>query len=79
MAVGDREFGELLGRVDALTTALHEALPALARRDMCQASCGQLERRVTALETRPARLWPAVIGALGVMLAAASLVVSMVR
>lgn len=55
MAVGDREFGALLERVDGLTQALHEALPALQRQDTCRLTCGQLERRITELEAAAGR------------------------
>jgi hypothetical protein len=79
MAVGDREFGALLERVDGLAEALHEALPALQRRDTCQLTCGALERRVAALEGRPVRLWPLLIGAAGVLVAIAALVVSLAK
>jgi hypothetical protein len=79
MSVGDREFGALLERVDGLAEALHDALPALQRRDTCQLTYGALERRIAAMEERSARLWPRMIGATGVLVSIAALVVSIAR
>jgi intracellular sulfur oxidation DsrE/DsrF family protein len=76
----------LIEQVRQLTEEIRKLASTTVQQVVCDERCRsrareieELTRRVMAVETRPVRMWPIAVGAVGLLLAAGSLVVAMVR
>lgn len=80
------EIATLTEQVRQLTEVNRQLAATTVPQVVCDERCrsrsrevAELTRRVEALEQRPVRLWPLVIGAAGVLVAIAALVVSLAK